>query len=715
MSSIPGNSSTRATLSVGQVYSSTLTYSGDTDWYKVSLKSGLDYGFKISGDGSASALRNPDIQILNQDGNVISEKFTYSSTSVTDSVSIGTTGTYYVSVLESYGGTGAYKLSWLGNDTVVRDATTTATLGIGQTIKSAVDVSGDADWYKVSLKAGLDYGFKVSGDGSASSLQNPDIQILDQDGNVISEKFTYSSTSAVDNVSIDTTGTYYVSVLEGDHGTGAYKLSWLGNDTVVRNAATTATIGIGQTIKSAVDVSGDADWYKVSLKAGLDYGFKVSGDGSASSLQNPDIQILDRDGNVISRQFTYFSTFAVDSVSIGTTGTYYVSVLEGDGGTGAYTLSWLGNDTEARNVRTTGVLHDGMSTASAIDVAGDHDWYALSVVRGASYSVKLSGDGSASSLGRVSLALRDANGNLISSSSSSYSSATATIGFSATANKKVFLDASAYDSDDSGSYRISILSTAPTLTGTSNADAVTGGDGATTIFGYAGNDSLYGAGGNDVLVGGAGRDLLSGGSGKDAASYSDARKGVVASLDAPSRNTGDAAGDKYVSIENLIGSRFGDSLTGNSAANTLKGGAGNDVLSGGAGRDALSGDAGNDRLIGGVGADTLTGGTGADVFSVRSVRETTVSSTGRDWIADFVRADGDRLDLKSIDANTRSSGDQAFHFIGTAGFSGHAGELRYVRQSGDSYVSGDIDGDRHADFMLVVDGVSGLRAADFVL
>jgi len=50
-----------------------------------------------------------------------------------------------------------------------------------------------------------------------------------------------------------------------------------------------------------------------------------------------------------------------------------------------------------------------------------------------------------------------------------------------------------------------------------------------------------------------------------------------------------------ISIENLSGSRFADSLIGNGATNQLLGNAGN---------DSLNGLAGNDRLIGGDGSDT---------------------------------------------------------------------------------------------------------------
>ena len=62
-------------------------------------------------------------------------------------------------------------------------------------------------------------------------------------------------------------------------------------------------------------------------------------------------------------------------------------------------------------------------------------------------------------------------------------------------------------------------------------------------------------------------------------------------LDA-SGNTGDAAGDTYVLIEDLLGSNFDDTLGGNGGSNTLTGLNGADTLAGNGGNDTLDGGAG---------------------------------------------------------------------------------------------------------------------------
>jgi Ca2+-binding RTX toxin-like protein len=126
-----------------------------------------------------------------------------------------------------------------------------------------------------------------------------------------------------------------------------------------------------------------------------------------------------------------------------------------------------------------------------------------------------------------------------------------------------------------------------------------------TLIGDAGVNILDGGGGNDMLIGGAGADQLVGGAGSDTVSYASASSAVTASLLSSSGSLGDANGDTFSGIENLIGSAYNDSLTGDANANTLVGGGGNDTLSGGDGNDILDVSVGRDTAYGGNGTDTF--------------------------------------------------------------------------------------------------------------
>ena len=159
------------------------------------------------------------------------------------------------------------------------------------------------------------------------------------------------------------------------------------------------------------------------------------------------------------------------------------------------------------------------------------------------------------------------------------------------------------------------------------------------------------------------------------------------------------------------GTDFRDSLAGSDGADVLSGGKAADLLLGGGGRDRLSGGDGTDRLVGQGGQDRLTGGLGADAF-IFAGRNAVLASG--DTVTDFSLAEGDRIDLSSIDAKVGNKGLDAFTFI-TGAFSNTKGELRLEEGVGGTQVQADVDGDSSADFVLTLQGVTGLDATAFIL
>ncbi|EKP0280430.1 type I secretion C-terminal target domain-containing protein [Aeromonas bestiarum] len=129
-------------------------------------------------------------------------------------------------------------------------------------------------------------------------------------------------------------------------------------------------------------------------------------------------------------------------------------------------------------------------------------------------------------------------------------------------------------------------------------------DKADVLIGGDGNDILFGQGGDDFLFGGAGNDILFGGSGND-------------------------------------------TLYGESGNDTLYGGSGNDTLFGGIGDDILGGGLGNDILVGGLDNDILKGDAGADTFTWLQ-GDTATGSVAKDYVVDFSKAEGDKLDLSDL-------------------------------------------------------------------
>ncbi|MEM8730733.1 MAG: calcium-binding protein [Pseudomonadota bacterium] len=138
---------------------------------------------------------------------------------------------------------------------------------------------------------------------------------------------------------------------------------------------------------------------------------------------------------------------------------------------------------------------------------------------------------------------------------------------------------------------------------TSSADTLIGASGNDLIVGKGGNDRLAGNSGNDILIGGSGADVLLGGEGQDRAQYKNANSKVIVDMILTDKNTGQAAGDRFLSIENLYGTRYNDTLVGDNARNKLFGHSGDDRLFGRGGNDVLFGMGGRDKFMFRQGSD----------------------------------------------------------------------------------------------------------------
>ncbi len=175
------------------------------------------------------------------------------------------------------------------------------------------------------------------------------------------------------------------------------------------------------------------------------------------------------------------------------------------------------------------------------------------------------------------------------------------------------------------------------------------------------------------------------------------------------------ASDMTTPVSGLaIATNGNDQITGTAKAEKIDGLAGNDILKGLEGNDTLIGGADLDTLIGGAGADNLTGGSDSDVFKFTALADSGITSKTRDTITDFT-SKIDKFDLSVLDANEKSTGDQAFTFIGNAAFSktNATGQLRFDTTSKILY--GSTDADITPEFSIQLNGVKSLVTGDFIL
>jgi len=236
------------------------------------------------------------------------------------------------------------------------------------------------------------------------------------------------------------------------------------------------------------------------------------------------------------------------------------------------------------------------------------------------------------------------------------------------------------DGVDTASYTDSTTAVTVNLLTNVNTGGTVAGDILThieNITGSAYSDILTGDAGNNIFTGGLGADNIDGGDGSDTASYADSTAAVTVNMLTNTNTGGSAAGDTLTHIENLIGSKYADKLTGDAGDNIITGGLGADKIDGGAGVDTASysdstvavtvslvtgatntggtaagdvltnienlvgskyndtiiGNSGNNVLTGGLGADILTGGAGNDSFNYSFISDS--NSAAHDTITDF--------------------------------------------------------------------------------
>lgn len=265
-----------------------------------------------------------------------------------------------------------------------------------------------------------------------------------------------------------------------------------------------------------------------------------------------------------------------------------------------------------------------------------------------------------------------------------------------------------------------------------------GTSGKNKLIGTSGIDTLRGMGGDDTLIGLAKADILDGGTGNDTVDYTASNAKVTINLGVKKQVGGHAQGDSLISIENVIGSKFGDTIMGNTKINVLTGGNGDDLLSGGAGNDTLNGGNGNDTLEGGAGRDKLIGGAGTADWA--SYEHSTSGVTAQLLVPNF-RPDlfpilGDAIgDTYSGIENLRGSnqgdiliGDNSNNVIeglGSAdGIGGAGGDDQLFGGAGNDFLGGgtgnDVlnggDGDDWADYFFALeDGIgSGIGVTVFL-
>lgn len=136
------------------------------------------------------------------------------------------------------------------------------------------------------------------------------------------------------------------------------------------------------------------------------------------------------------------------------------------------------------------------------------------------------------------------------------------------------------------------------------------------------------------------------------------------------------------------------------------------VVVGDGAANLLTGSGSADVLIGRGGQDVLRGGLGADLFVFEAGADSFPSAP--DVVADFSRAQGDKIDLRNIVDGPGQLWPVQLQFIGTAALSA-PGQVRAYRHGNDTWIEGAFGTGSDVTFTVKLAGVQGVAASDFLL
>lgn len=185
---IPGNKNTKATLPTGSAgIDGDLFGVGDSDWYKVQLDKGYNYGVLVDAYCPATALR-----LLDRNGKQLGTARSYYDFAGFITWQTTYTGLYYVDV-KAVGLSGDCDGGYQGYFTLsaVRecgpDARTRCTLEPGKPLDSWISAHNDKDWFRIDLPAAGTYTFRASDPVNGGFMYKPKVSLRRADTSVITD------------------------------------------------------------------------------------------------------------------------------------------------------------------------------------------------------------------------------------------------------------------------------------------------------------------------------------------------------------------------------------------------------------------------------------------------------------------------------------------------------------------------------------------------
>jgi len=288
----PGSAAGAPALELGGTRTGNIEASLDTDWFRVTLETGLMYRFRVEGSSAGGGTLAQPLAVLYNDAGhpQLASGATVNEVVFTPTVR----GSYYL-VASGIGAgvTGTYTVSAsVVPDDFAENTSTTGTLTVGSTKSGRIDAAFDSDWFRVTLNAEGRYRFFVSGaDGNGGNLADPKVGVYDANGKLL----TSADDGGFGNDGLvrytpTQSGVYYVSAAAVGAATGTYTVGVREQaaDDFTADTKTTGAIKVGAKATGTIEATGDHDWFSITLAADTTYQFDVVGTAPGSGLRETD-------------------------------------------------------------------------------------------------------------------------------------------------------------------------------------------------------------------------------------------------------------------------------------------------------------------------------------------------------------------------------------------------------------------------------------------
>jgi YD repeat-containing protein len=357
-------------ITAGTPLTVTTTAPGQSARYTFTGTAGQHVSLSITNSTYAGCL-SLSASILKTDGSTLGSSSTCGSTLFIDSVTLPSSGTYTVLVDPQGSATGSATLLLSAFNDV------TGTITPGTPLTATTTFAGQNALYTFSGTAGQQVSLNVTSSTYPGCL-SLSARILNPDGSALGSSSTCGSTLLVDSLKLASTGTYTVVI--DPQGTST------GSANVVLNTFNdvTGTITAGTPITVTTMTVGQNALYTFSGTAGQQITVNVTNSTYPGCLSLT-ARVLNPDGSTLGSSSTCGSTLLLDSLTLGSTGTYTVVIDPQGTATGSATIL-LSSFSDI-----TGTITPGTPLSVTTTAIGQNARYTFTGAAGQQVSVNMSG------------------------------------------------------------------------------------------------------------------------------------------------------------------------------------------------------------------------------------------------------------------------------------------------------------------------------------